>query len=86
MDETKLKEYARDDVFKHNRPDDAWFIIDPYIYDVTGYQDHPGGRSALVHNAGKDVTIPWNMQHSTRLSAFERLKDFRIGYLRKEDR
>ena len=47
QEKSALKEYAREDVYIHNKPTDAWLLIDPYIYDVTEYNDHPGGRSVL---------------------------------------
>lgn len=81
-----LKEYSRAELYNHNKKDDAWLVVENDIYDVTNYLDHPGGRRVLERDAGKDVTIAWRLVHMKKPSARPRLKDFRIGTLREEDR
>jgi cytochrome b involved in lipid metabolism len=31
------KVFTYDDVFKHNKPEDNWLIINGGVYDITGY-------------------------------------------------
>lgn len=45
------------EVAKHNKPDDAWLIVDGTVYDVTKFAKmHPGGAGLLLEYAGKDAT------------------------------
>lgn len=38
--------HTKDDVAKHNTPQDIWIIIDNEIYDLTGFLgEHPGGEA-----------------------------------------
>lgn len=41
----------------HDHRTDCWIAVKGNVYDVTPYlQEHPGGVSAIVMNAGKDAT------------------------------
>lgn len=58
----EFREYTREEVAQHNKPDDAWIIVkdkrtqELRVYDVSEYVDeHPGGESILNH-AGGDAT------------------------------
>ncbi|KAJ3116453.1 hypothetical protein HDU96_009616 [Phlyctochytrium bullatum] len=62
--------FTREDVAKHNKPDDLWIIIDDHVFDLTGYSGvafslirlsdfaelHPGSAVVLWSVAGKDAT------------------------------
>jgi alkylation response protein AidB-like acyl-CoA dehydrogenase len=55
----QLKEYTREEVEKHNKPDDLWIIIDSKVYDVTRFKNlHPGGVSVFLGEdiGGQDTT------------------------------
>ncbi len=43
-----LKKYSVATIKKHNTKDDAWIILDGYVYDVTKWiPDHPGGLAIM---------------------------------------
>jgi len=47
------------EVRKHDKRDDAWFVIDGVVYDVTQYikdNKHPGGNAALLPFLGLDCS------------------------------
>eukprot|EP00416_Gambierdiscus_australes_P035009 CAMPEP_0171104872 /NCGR_PEP_ID=MMETSP0766_2-20121228/61488_1 /TAXON_ID=439317 /ORGANISM="Gambierdiscus australes, Strain CAWD 149" /LENGTH=516 /DNA_ID=CAMNT_0011565575 /DNA_START=47 /DNA_END=1597 /DNA_ORIENTATION=- len=49
--------FTREEVGVHNKPDDAWVIVDGNVYDVTKFAKlHPGGKEILLDYAGKDAT------------------------------
>lgn len=75
-------------VAKHNKPDDCWFIIDGNVYDVTDYDQHPGGRDRIEAFCGKDATQAFSTKgekgepHSQKAQGF--LKNFYFGQLGEE--
>ena len=63
---SELPCYTMAEVRQHNRPNDAWLVMDGLVYDVTQWQhSHPGGHYILLSHAGKDVTREFNsLSHS----------------------
>jgi alkylation response protein AidB-like acyl-CoA dehydrogenase len=52
-----LPVFSRAEVAKHNKPDDAWIIIEDKVYDITKFAGlHPGGEKLLLDTAGTDQT------------------------------
>lgn len=48
---------SKAEVAQHNKPEDAWLIIDGHVYDVTKWAaEHPGGPELLWDVAGKDAS------------------------------
>ncbi|KAI9357985.1 acyl-CoA dehydrogenase/oxidase [Zopfochytrium polystomum] len=69
------KTFSRDDVAKHNKPDDLWCIIDSVVYDLTDFADsHPGSAVVLWAVAGKDATEQFYGLHRQEvLAKYKRL-------------
>ncbi|KAJ9118108.1 hypothetical protein QFC22_004007 [Naganishia vaughanmartiniae] len=61
------KQFTLDEIQKHDKPDDAWLIINEKVYDVTSVLNwHPGGQSAIMNYAGKatvDASNDYNAVH-----------------------
>ncbi|KNC47154.1 cytochrome b5 reductase 4 [Thecamonas trahens ATCC 50062] len=60
-----LPRYSMDEVAQHASVDDAWLVIDDYVYDVTRFiASHPGG-DVIMQGAGRDsTTLFLNSFHS----------------------
>jgi len=40
-----LKLFSKEEIARHNKPDDLWIIINHKVYDITKFQNlHPGGK------------------------------------------
>ena len=80
---TKL--FRLDDIEKHNKYNDLWFIVDRHVYDVTKFADqHPGGVRILLSVGGADASNGFkSIGHSD--SAKEELEKYRIGDVHPDD-
>ena len=58
------KKYTVNEVAEHNRPYDSWIILGGSVYDVSGFDSHPGGSAILEQCAGKDVTDAFKVNHT----------------------
>ncbi|CAD5225963.1 unnamed protein product [Bursaphelenchus okinawaensis] len=76
--------YTRSDVAKHNKEDDLWLIYNGKVYNMTSYySQHPGG-DAMLHKAGKDVSLVLDSVagHGFALTFIhKKLKELYIGEL-----
>lgn len=81
---TKL--FTRREIEPRNHKDDAVFVIDNVVYDVTKFlEDHPGGVEVLVDNAGRDASQCFHdVGHSE--DAQEWMKKFVVGGVVEGDR
>jgi len=63
---TGLKKYTMEEVAKHNKENDCWLVIHGKVYDVSTkfYDEHPGGKDALLVHAGKDATHGFDSMHT----------------------
>lgn len=76
-----LPEYTLNEVFSHSDENNAWVIIDEFVYDVTNFvKTHPGGKRPLLGLAGCDATDAFANYHSARVYA-RMLPAFLIGKL-----
>lgn len=56
-------EYSWCEIIKHDKPGDAWIVINRYVYDISNYIDkHPGG-DMLLDGVGGEMTHMWNSHH-----------------------
>eukprot|EP00639_Heterosigma_akashiwo_P006913 CAMPEP_0194564858 /NCGR_PEP_ID=MMETSP0292-20121207/4343_1 /TAXON_ID=39354 /ORGANISM="Heterosigma akashiwo, Strain CCMP2393" /LENGTH=111 /DNA_ID=CAMNT_0039414067 /DNA_START=47 /DNA_END=382 /DNA_ORIENTATION=- len=74
--------FTKEEVAKHNSPDDAWIIIDGKVYDITDYIDiHPGGE-AILGPLGGDASKGFHgPQHP--VTVFDVIPEYFIGELKK---
>lgn len=64
----------RDEVSQHASESSCWLAIDGVVYDMTNFlNEHPGGKKALLREAGKDATDSFDAVHSREL--LEKYKD-----------
>ncbi|OSS52567.1 hypothetical protein B5807_02203 [Epicoccum nigrum] len=53
-----------EEVQKHVSEDDCWVVIDGLVYDMTEFLEaHPGGRAAILQQAGKDASARFTLLH-----------------------
>lgn len=78
----KTTVYSMDEISKHSIAGDCWLLIDGKVYDVSEYDNHPGGE-AILEGCGKDATEMFNSKpgsgkpHSPK--AHQYLEYFQIG-------
>lgn len=71
--------YTRAEVAKHNTPEDCWIIVHSKVYDISKYDDHPGGFEILTEQAGKDATGVFEEAEHPDSVLEEEGKSFYIG-------
>ncbi|CAG8507598.1 3149_t:CDS:2 [Paraglomus occultum] len=77
-----LYRYTREEVAKHNVPDDLWVIFNNKVYDVSEFAvDHPGGADLIQEWGGKEITkiMADSFSHEHSESAYEVLAELCIG-------
>ena len=51
------REITIDELKKHDKEDDPWFVVNGEVYDGTAFlKDHPGGAQSIISAAGLDST------------------------------
>jgi len=51
------KNITIDDLRKHDKADEPWFVVNGEVYDGTPFlKEHPGGAQSIVSAAGLDST------------------------------
>ncbi|PZC73390.1 cytochrome b5 [Helicoverpa armigera] len=81
-----VRQFTREEVSKWTTREEAVFIIDNVVYNVTKFLDeHPGGHEVLVNVAGKDASEDFDdVGHS--LDAKELMKKYVVGEVVEAER
>ncbi|KAI5120210.1 hypothetical protein M0805_006316 [Coniferiporia weirii] len=85
---TELKSFSREEVEKHNTPDDLWVIIDSKVFNLSRFKDlHPGGAAALLDEevAGQDATEAFFGLHRHEVLLRPQYKRLHIGNIEGEE-
>ena len=77
-DEHEVKRISLAEVAKHRTPEDCWMHLKGKVYDVSNWNDHPGGSVIFTHG-GDDFTDIFSAFHPA--SAHKDLQRFYIGEL-----
>jgi len=72
------KKISMEEVERHNEVADCWMVYQNKVYDVSNWEDHPGGQVIFSH-AGGDFTDVFNAFHPK--SSFAALDKFYVGDL-----
>lgn len=76
--EKKGRKISLEELSQHRTPKDAWLAYQGKVYDVSGWEDHPGGSVIFTH-AGDDCTDIFAAFHP--VSAIKSMEEFEIGEL-----
>lgn len=76
--ESVNRKISLEELAKHREMDNAWVSMKGKVYDISGWEDHPGGSVIFTH-AGDDMTDAYNAFHPP--SANDVLAKFEIGKL-----
>ncbi|KAK7044255.1 hypothetical protein VNI00_007977 [Paramarasmius palmivorus] len=88
MASKELKKLSREEVAKHNNPDDLWVVIDAKVYDLTRFKGmHPGGLAALIDPevAGQDATDTFYGLHRSEVLEKPQYQRLVIGTIEGEE-
>ncbi|PAV16666.1 hypothetical protein PNOK_0828600 [Pyrrhoderma noxium] len=83
----EIKTFTREEVEKHNKPDDLWVIIDSKVYNLSRFKDlHPGGLSVLLDEeiAGQDATEAFFGLHRHEVLLRPQYKRLQVGVIKDE--
>jgi len=69
-------------VARHNRPGDAWIVINENVYDISTFP-HPGGLEVLEPYLGRDATAAFFAQHNLDMLAI--VEKNLVGVIDQED-
>ncbi|KAF1850486.1 uncharacterized protein K460DRAFT_412185 [Cucurbitaria berberidis CBS 394.84] len=74
-----------DELRKHDKPENPWFVVNGEVYDGTAFlEGHPGGAQSIVSAAGLDATDEFMAIHSETAKAM--MPDHHIGSLDEASR
>lgn len=69
-----------DDLRKHDKEEDPWFVVNGEVYDGTAFlEGHPGGAQSIISAAGLDSSEEFMAIHSETAKAM--MPDYHIGSL-----
>ncbi|KDR76302.1 hypothetical protein GALMADRAFT_225991 [Galerina marginata CBS 339.88] len=87
MASNQPRQIPREEVGRHNQPDDLWIIIDSAVYDLSKFKAlHPGGLSVLLDPeiAGQDATEAFFSLHRYEVLEKPQYQRLRIGLVAGE--
>ncbi|KAI0181653.1 FMN-dependent dehydrogenase-domain-containing protein [Hypoxylon sp. FL1284] len=74
------------EVSKHTTTDSCWMILYGKVYDLTTYlKEHPGGRSIILENAGKDASVDYGLVHPVDFLDVLLTPEQMIGHVTMDD-
>lgn len=77
---------GREQIARHDRPEDCWIVVRGKVYDVTRYiPSHPASRQTITDQCGKDSTSAFETKNLGRAHsdhAWKLLDAYRIGEAR----
>jgi len=74
----KTDEIPMEEVERHDKDGDAWFVVNGQVYDGTKFlKDHPGGAESIIMSSGADATDDFMAIHSETAKAM--LVDYHLG-------
>ncbi|KAJ3531395.1 hypothetical protein NM688_g7582 [Phlebia brevispora] len=83
-----LRKFTREEVSRHNTPDDLWIIIDSKVYNVTRFKDlHPGGTSVFLDEdiPGQDATEAFYGLHLHEVLELPQYRRLQVGTIEGEE-
>ena len=73
--------YTLDEVSQHNSENDAWIVINNFVYDITDFiNEHPGGKDILLQFIGTDASEFFNELHQPSILE-DYAENYKIGEL-----
>ena len=79
-----MASFTAEEVAKHCKEGDAWVIVKGNVYDVSAFLDeHPGGKTVLLKECGKDATKKFAMFHKDDVLTTHAAA-MKIGVVREE--
>lgn len=75
---TKLEEYTLEEISYHNHKDSLWIIVNDFVFDVTNYNRHPGGKNFFLQYGGKDVSKEFNEYALHRFRPITYMMDYAL--------
>ncbi|OTA85294.1 hypothetical protein M434DRAFT_377173 [Hypoxylon sp. CO27-5] len=74
------------EVSKHKSQDSCWMVLHGKVYDITTFAPkHPGGRSILLKNAGRDASGAFDSIHPVEILEEYLTPDQLLGNFQSED-
>ncbi|KAF2279182.1 nitrate reductase [Westerdykella ornata] len=79
------REITIDELRKHDKPEEPWFVVNGEVYDGTAFlKEHPGGAQSIISAAALDVSDEFLAIHSETAKAM--MPSYHIGSLDQASR
>jgi cytochrome b involved in lipid metabolism len=85
MSNKNNKTYTYEEISKHNTQSDLWVIYKDEVFDITKFNNHPGGPEVILEIAGGDITTSFlDIGHSEAAVAL--MKEYFLGKVDKKSK